>query len=259
MKTFLQKEACFSEREMKLVEVEKPEQVNNSSDCGVFLLTYVEKIFNNLTNFVGKESSAPRHLPDWFTKEEIDRKRLSIKTTIFQLAKEQNPTNFAVFMAKGKATPPQHPQPSSNEVKYKEWLKGLVSAEAHFSRGCMDVLTKDINIEDDAPLSSTESMEVKSIASEVIASEGMESVDMVSEGMASENLESDNMEPDIMETEGQTEIGETDIGKTVVELAYVQSPPPVRNLSDIQSPPPVRNLSDIKRENPWTNRLRNKS
>jgi len=79
--------------EMRTVRLRKPEQ-ENWSDCGIFLLHYVEKIFKNVEQFLWPT------LPDlsyWFTLEEIGKKRAEIAVLIRRLAKEQKLGNAKKF------------------------------------------------------------------------------------------------------------------------------------------------------------------
>jgi len=77
----------FSATQIKTVRPRKPEQ-ENFSDCGIFLLHYVEKVFHSVAQFFWP--SLP-DLSDWFTIEEIGRKRGEIADLIKCLAREQNP------------------------------------------------------------------------------------------------------------------------------------------------------------------------
>jgi len=80
-------EYSFSGAEMRTVRPMKPEQ-ENYSDCGIFLLHYVEKVFNSVAQFFWP--SLP-DLSDWFTIDEVGRKRGEISDLIKCLATEQNP------------------------------------------------------------------------------------------------------------------------------------------------------------------------
>ena len=120
----------FSDREMRLIEPVIPVQ-DNHYDCGVFLITYVEHMFKNINNFVGKVDEVQTNLSSWFSLEEVSRKREQIETTIFDLAKTQNPANLERFMWKRSKA-------STADEKYGEWLQNLVDSEFHFYRGCAD-------------------------------------------------------------------------------------------------------------------------
>jgi len=65
----------------------KPHQ-QNGSDCGIYLLHYVEKIFSSVANFL--QPSLP-DLTNWFTEEEVGLKRGEIAQLIKSLSSEQNP------------------------------------------------------------------------------------------------------------------------------------------------------------------------
>ena len=85
----------FSADEMALIEPVKPEQ-NNEYDCGIYLLTYIEKIFNDIEIFIGEKTVAQKNLATWFSMEKISCQRKIIKSTIFELAEEQNPSNLYI-------------------------------------------------------------------------------------------------------------------------------------------------------------------
>ena len=120
----------FSNREMILLEPKKPVQ-DNLYDCGIFLITYVEKIFQNLYKFVGRMDEVPTDLSSWFSSEEVYSKRKKIETLIFDLAESQNPANLERFKWKRRKA-------SSSEENYGKWLQNLIDSEFHFYRGCAD-------------------------------------------------------------------------------------------------------------------------
>ncbi|XP_007893952.1 sentrin-specific protease 7 isoform X1 [Callorhinchus milii] len=58
---------------------------DNSSDCGIYLLQYVESFFQNpITNF-----ELPLQLDKWFQRQEVKRKREEIRDLILQLHSQQ--------------------------------------------------------------------------------------------------------------------------------------------------------------------------
>ena len=63
---------AFTSSEMRTLRPKKPEQ-ENGSDCGIYLLHYVEMIFQNPQQFLWPNLP---NLSDWFSKEEVGRKRL---------------------------------------------------------------------------------------------------------------------------------------------------------------------------------------
>ncbi|XP_023320677.1 sentrin-specific protease 6-like [Eurytemora carolleeae] len=84
----------FSAREIKLMKPNKPEQ-DNFTDCGVFLLHYVEKIFCSVVQF---DWSKLPDLTNWFPMEEILKKRFELATHIQNLARSQKGvTQFPVI------------------------------------------------------------------------------------------------------------------------------------------------------------------
>jgi len=75
----------FSSEQMKTIRPKKPEQ-ENFSDCGIFLLHYVEKIFESLPQFFWRNSLERATGVNWFTAEEISGKRGNIAKLIRSLA-----------------------------------------------------------------------------------------------------------------------------------------------------------------------------
>jgi len=81
------KEFDFTAAEMRTIRPRKPEQ-QNGSDCGIFLLQYVENIFIDIKKFFWP------NLPDlsnWFTHEEVGEKRGNIAEIIKVITNEQRP------------------------------------------------------------------------------------------------------------------------------------------------------------------------
>lgn len=68
-------------------------QQTNYSDCGIYVLQYVESFFKKPLQ---KFSSPLPSLDDWFTEESIMQKRDELRTLILQLQKEQNSGNNEV-------------------------------------------------------------------------------------------------------------------------------------------------------------------
>lgn len=86
-------QASFGKKMMRLVNPSKPLQ-NKNTDCGLYLLNYVEKIFSCVAQFYFL------NLPDltnWFPQEEIQQKRGLIACIIKILALCENPDNARLF------------------------------------------------------------------------------------------------------------------------------------------------------------------
>jgi hypothetical protein len=84
----------FSSKEMKTVRPVKPEQ-ENYSDCGIYLLHYIEHMFRSVAQYYWPGSI--QNLSAWFTTEEISTKRDEIATLIRCLTEEQNPEQDMKF------------------------------------------------------------------------------------------------------------------------------------------------------------------
>ena len=238
----------FTEKEMKLIEPVKPEQ-KNGYDCGIYLLTYIEKVFDNMHEFVGSKGMTPKNLSSWFTMDEISFKRKEIKATIFELSKVQYPANLDAYMGKSResslsddevrgqesllnageekvdescsggvdGTRSKEKSPVDSDLKYQEWLQGLANAEFHFRRGCEEFEEEEDEFE----------LEFKN---------DKENKDKYDEN---DSMHNDADEPDL--SDQHMEDARATV-KSKVRLAFVQSPEEIRDHKD-----------------PWKNRLRVKS
>ena len=210
----------FSADEMVLIEPVKPEQ-NNEYDCGIYLLTYIEKIFNDIEIFIGEKTVAQKNLATWFSMEKISCQRKIIKSTIFELAEEQNPSNLYTYRASELA---------SND-KYKEWLQNLASAEFHYRRGY------DEESEDESDV------EEKSDVEEEKSDVGEESDEEEELGSAQLLIERREEETDSVKNLYLPQQHQT------AELIFVKSPD---RICDIKDEPSI--IGNI-----WKNRLRSKA
>eukprot|EP00092_Neocalanus_flemingeri_P033060 GFUD01035954.1.p1 GENE.GFUD01035954.1~~GFUD01035954.1.p1 ORF type:complete len:1471 (+),score=415.21 GFUD01035954.1:79-4491(+) len=77
----------FSSKEMKTVRPKKPEQ-ENYSDCGIYLLHYIEMMFKSVAQYYWPASI--QDLNNWFSIEEISTKRDEIARLIRELSEDQN-------------------------------------------------------------------------------------------------------------------------------------------------------------------------
>jgi len=80
-------EVDFSKRSMRTLWPVKPEQPNYS-DCGIYLLHYVEKIFNSVAQFYWPDT-VNRLNADWFPWDEVSMKRSSMAQLIRSLNEAQ--------------------------------------------------------------------------------------------------------------------------------------------------------------------------
>ena len=238
----------FTEKEMKLIEPVKPEQ-KNGYDCGIYLLTYIEKVFDNMHEFVGSKGMTPKNLSSWFTMDEISFKRKEIKATIFELSKVQYPANLDAYMGKSResslsddevrgqesllnageekvdescsggvdGTRSKEKSPVDSDLKYQEWLQGLANAEFQFRRGCEEFEEEDDEFKPE--FKNDEENKDKSDDNDSIYNDADES-----------DLSDQHMEDSIATV------------KSKVRLTFVQSPEEIRDHKD-----------------PWKNRLRVKS
>jgi len=77
----------FTSKEMRTVRPQKPEQ-ENYSDCGIYLLHYIEMMFKSVAQYYWPGSI--QDLNNWFTTEEISTKRDEIARLIRDLSADQN-------------------------------------------------------------------------------------------------------------------------------------------------------------------------
>jgi len=77
----------FTSKQMRTIRPLKPEQ-ENYSDCGIYLLQYIEKIFQSVGQFYWP--GAIQDLSNWFSIDEVVKKRDEIARLIRGLTKDQN-------------------------------------------------------------------------------------------------------------------------------------------------------------------------
>ena len=70
------------------------QQQQNLSDCGIFLLLYIQSFFHDP---ISDYNFPIRRLCQWFTKEEVEGKRKNIAEVIRKLTREQNPKKERTF------------------------------------------------------------------------------------------------------------------------------------------------------------------
>jgi len=83
----------FSDVDIPSIRPVKPLQPNGT-DCGVYLLHYAEKIFESISQFLSPELPC---LKNWFSHEEVEKKREEIAYLIKILAKKQKPNEVIEF------------------------------------------------------------------------------------------------------------------------------------------------------------------
>ena len=82
----------------------KVQQQPNFSDCGIYLLQYVESFFRDPI----KDYTLPiKSVNEWFTKEEVESKRDTIATLIRDLAADQNPNKEFSYPQLNFFNPPE--------------------------------------------------------------------------------------------------------------------------------------------------------
>lgn len=74
----------FTKQNMRGTNV-KCQQQDNFSDCGIYVLQYVESFFENPIS----SYTFPMKLHTWFSKEHVDKKRTDIQSLVMQLNAEQ--------------------------------------------------------------------------------------------------------------------------------------------------------------------------
>merc|ERR1719153_127021 len=111
----------FSKKVMRVVRPDKPEQ-HNYSDCGIYLLHYVEKIFASVAQFYWPSSITS--LADWFPLEEVLQKRNKLASLIREMSENQRQgevlhwpnINFI------DPAPPPRPRGRNKYQDYSQWL-----------------------------------------------------------------------------------------------------------------------------------------
>ena len=93
----------------------KVQQQPNFSDCGIYLLQYVESFFKDPI----KDYTLPiRTLSQWFTKSEVENKRDYIAKLIRELAAKQNPSKEFSYPQLNFFNPPEDESEEDDDEEY---------------------------------------------------------------------------------------------------------------------------------------------
>ena len=93
------------------------QQQPNFSDCGIYLLQYVESFFKDpITDY----SLPIKSLTEWFTKDEVENKRNYIATLIRDLAASQNPGKQFTYPQLNFFNPPEEESEEDDDEDYEE-------------------------------------------------------------------------------------------------------------------------------------------
>ena len=84
---------CFSEKDMKLIIPQKPQQ-EDGFNCGIFLLHYLEKILANLPMFLSEKTIHEATGGNWFSKNEINEKRSIIASLVMNHSRREHKRNL---------------------------------------------------------------------------------------------------------------------------------------------------------------------
>ena len=95
----------------------KVQQQPNFSDCGIYLLQYVESFFKDP---ISDYSLPIKSLTEWFTKDEVENKRNNIATLIRDLAASQNPGKQFNYPQLNFFNPPEEESEEDDDEDYEE-------------------------------------------------------------------------------------------------------------------------------------------
>ena len=99
----------------------KVQQQPNFSDCGIYLLQYVESFFKDPI----KDYTLPiKTLTQWFTNEEVENKRDNIATLIRELAATQNPNKEFSYPQLNFFNPPGEESDDDDDEDYDDGMRG---------------------------------------------------------------------------------------------------------------------------------------
>jgi len=99
----------------------KVQQQPNFSDCGIYLLQYVESFFRDPI----KDYTLPiKTLTQWFTNEEVENKRDNIATLIRELAATQNPNKEFSYPQLNFFNPPGEESDDDDDEDYDDGMRG---------------------------------------------------------------------------------------------------------------------------------------
>ena len=95
----------------------KVQQQPNFSDCGIYLLQYVESFFKDPI----RDYTLPiKSLTQWFTKEEVEGKRNNIAQLIRELAADQNPGKEFNYPSLNFFNPPEEESEDDEDEDYED-------------------------------------------------------------------------------------------------------------------------------------------
>ena len=117
------KDLASAGAQMRTLQPNNPEQ-QNQSDCGIYLLHYVEKVFENVSAFLWKYRTR-----EWFSREEVGRKRGEIAELIQRLAVEQKPGEEIEYPPIKFTEQEDTLKPEETEAEIKNTLDTLISKE----------------------------------------------------------------------------------------------------------------------------------
>ena len=95
----------------------KVQQQPNFSDCGIYLLQYVESFFKDP---IIDYTLPIKSLAQWFTKEEVENKRNDIAVLIRELAAAQNPGKELTFPSLNFHNPPEDESDEDDDEDYED-------------------------------------------------------------------------------------------------------------------------------------------
>jgi len=125
----------FGKREVRLVKPEKPEQLN-FTDCGVYLLQYIEKMFRSVAQFYWLKLP---DLTDWFPLEEILRKRHEMAQHIQNMARVELQDSCPKF--------PEIRLNTEDDIVVKKSKRRKAKGELNYDEDFEDLLFKDDKLE----------------------------------------------------------------------------------------------------------------
>ena len=115
--------------------IPKVQQQPNFSDCGIYLLQYVESFFRDPIRDYSLPIPKTTLMPQWFPKNEVEGKRDNIATLIRELAASQNPGKEFKFPQLNFFNPPDEESEEEEDEEFEDAGRGSRPPYVQISSG----------------------------------------------------------------------------------------------------------------------------
>ena len=115
--------------------IPKVQQQPNFSDCGIYLLQYVESFFRDPIRDYSLPIPKTTLMPQWFPKNEVEGKRDNIASLIRELAASQNPGKEFKFPQLNFFNPPDEESEEDEDEEFEDSGRGSRPPYVQISSG----------------------------------------------------------------------------------------------------------------------------